>query len=137
MSDENVEIVRGVYDAAARRDGAGVLAAYDAEVEWDVSRAAIAPLVGERIYHGHQGLRRFFDDYHDAWEQIDYRYDELIDAGEHVLSVDVESGLGRSSGAEVEFTQYAVWTIRDRKIVHVRWFADRDEALEAAGLEPD
>ena len=135
MSEENVEIVRGVYDAAARRDSARVLALYDPEVELDLSRSQMGRLVGEGVYHGHDGLRRFFAAYHDAWKEVDYRYDELIDAGENVVSVDVESGLGRTSGAEVEFTQYAVWTIRDRKIVHVRWFAARDEALEAAGLE--
>jgi ketosteroid isomerase-like protein len=37
MSQENVELVRRVYDAAARRDAATVLALYDPEVELDNS----------------------------------------------------------------------------------------------------
>ena len=134
MSEENVEIVRQVYEAAARRDTAAVLALYDPEVEWDVSRSPLARLVGEGVYHGHEGLRRFFRAYHDAWENVRYEPEELIDAGDHVISVDHERGRGRASGVDVELTQYAVWTIREDKVVRGVWFPARDEALEAAGL---
>jgi ketosteroid isomerase-like protein len=134
MSQENVEIVRRVYEAAAQRNSAAVLAAYDPEVEWDVSRSRMARLVGEGVYRGHDGLRRFFRAYHDAWEDISYSFDELIDAGEKVISVDVETARGQLSGADVELTQYGVWTIRNGKIIQAAWFSVREEALEAAGL---
>ena len=134
MSEENVEIVRRVYEASGTRDTGAVLAAYDPEVEWDVSRSPLGRLVGEGFYRGHDGLRRFFRAYHDAWENIDYRCDELIEAGEHVISVDVERGKGQVSGAEVEWTQYAVWTVKGGKIVRVVWLPTREEALQAAGL---
>ena len=119
MSEENVEIVRQVYEASGTRDAGAVLAAYDPEVEWDVSRSPLGRLVGEKFYRGHDGLRRFFRAYHDAWEDVRYRCDELIDAGEHVISVDVEQGRGQVSGAEVEWTQYAVWTIKSGKIARL------------------
>jgi uncharacterized protein len=135
MSEENVEIVRRVYDAAARRDTATVLDLYHPEVEWDVSRSPMARLVGEGRYQGHEGLRRFFRAYHEAWENMEYEYEELIDAGEHVISVTHDRGRGRTSGAEVEFKQYAVWTIREGKIVQAVWCGTRAEALEAAGLQ--
>ena len=38
MSQENVEIVRRVYDAAAQRDSDAVLALYDPEVEVETTR---------------------------------------------------------------------------------------------------
>lgn len=134
MSHENIEVVRQVYEAAARRDGAAVLALYDRGVEWDVSRSPMARLVGEKLYHGHEGLRRFFRAYHEAWESIEYDAEELIDAGNHVISVDVERARGRASGVATDLTQYAVWTITDGKIVRVVWFPTRFEALEAVGL---
>jgi ketosteroid isomerase-like protein len=135
MSEANVEVVRRVYAAAARRDPAAVLAEYDPEVEWDVSRSHMARLVGEGVYQGHDGLRRFFRAYHDAWEDVSYGFDKLIDAGEDkVVSVDIEHARGRSSGADVEMTQYAIWTIRNGKIIRAIWFANRAEAFEAAGL---
>ena len=134
MSKENVEIVRRVYEAAARRDASAVLACYDARIEWDVSRSPMARLVGGGVYHGHEGLRSFFRQYHEAWDAIQYEGAELIDAGgEHVISVDTERTRGRASGVETELTQYAVWTVRRDKIVRVAWFPTRDAALEAAG----
>ena len=134
MSEENVEIVRRIYGAAAQRDSDAVLAAYDPDVEWDVSRSRMARLVGEGSYRGHDGLRRFFRAYHDAWADMNYRFDELIDAGDKVVSVDIEQARGQLSGADVEMTQYGVWTIRNGKVVRAAWFSDREEALEAAGL---
>jgi ketosteroid isomerase-like protein len=135
MSEQNVEVVRRIYAAAARRDPTAVLAEYDPEVEWDVSRSHMARLVGQGVYRGHDGLRRFFRAYHDAWEEVSYRFEELIDASDDtVLSVDIEQARGRSSGADVQLTQYAIWTIRDGKVIRAAWFASRAEALDAAGL---
>jgi len=135
MSEQNLEVVRRIYAAAARRDPDAVLAEYDPEVEWDVSRSHMARLVGEGFYRGHDGLRRFFGAYHDAWEEVSYGFDELIDAGDDtVLSVDIERARGRSSGAEVELRQYAIWTIRNGKVIRAAWFASRADALDAAGL---
>jgi ketosteroid isomerase-like protein len=38
VSEENVEIVRRVYEAVARRDTPTVLAAHDPDIEWDLTR---------------------------------------------------------------------------------------------------
>ena len=133
MSEENVEIVRRVYEAAARRDPATVLALYDPEVELDPSRLQTVGLF-DRVYHGHDGLRSFFREWHEAWEGIEYDYDELIDAGERVISVVTRHGRGRASGAEVEWPLALVWTIRKGKVIRVVWFPTRADALEAAGV---
>jgi ketosteroid isomerase-like protein len=136
MSEENVEIVRRVYDAAARRDAATVLALYDPEVELDVSRLGVVGIAGGvgGVYHGHKGLRAIFDDWHEAYGEIEYSYDELIDAGEHVISVVTRHARGRASGAEVERPFALLWTLREGKVIRVVWFLNRAEALEAARL---
>jgi ketosteroid isomerase-like protein len=134
MSEENVEIVRRVYQAAARRDSAATLALYDPDVEWDISHAPARELIaGSHHYAGHEGLQRFFREWHEAWENVEADYEELIDVGENVVSVETTRGRGRRSGVEVDLTHSAVWTIRTGKIVRVVWFATRAEALEAAG----
>jgi dienelactone hydrolase len=48
MSEENVEVVRRVHEAAARRDAAAVLALYDSEVELDASRLGLVGYAGGR-----------------------------------------------------------------------------------------
>jgi ketosteroid isomerase-like protein len=39
MSQENVEVVRGIYDAIARRDGVTPFQFYAEDIVWDVSQA--------------------------------------------------------------------------------------------------
>jgi ketosteroid isomerase-like protein len=137
MSEENVEVVRQVYDAAARRDTPSIFALYDAGVELDPSRLQFAGLAGGEagIYRGHEGLRSFFREWHEAWGAIEYDFEELIDAGgEHVISVVTRHARGRASGAEVERPLALVWTLRGNKVARVVWFLSRAEALEAVGL---
>jgi ketosteroid isomerase-like protein len=133
MSQENVEIVRSVYDAAARGDSERVFALYDPEVVLDSSRLEVVTTL--EVYRGHDGLRTFFRDWNEAWESIDYDVEELIDAGgQQVVSVVTRHGRGRTSGAEVDLHVALAWTVRDGKVVRVAWFRTRADALEAVGL---
>lgn len=134
MSEENVEIVRRVYDAAARRDAAKVLALYDPKVELDAAALGIVGSAGE-VFRGHEGLRSLFREWHEAWGTIEYDYEELIDAGEQVISVVTRHARGRSSGIEVERPFALLWTLRAGKVIRVVWFLNRADALEAAGLQ--
>ena len=130
-----MEIVRRLYDAVARRDDDAVLSLYDPEVEADFSRSPQGDMTGGTlIYRGHEGVRQLSRDWNEAWAEVDYEIGELIDAGQHVVLALTYRGTGRSSGAEVERTDYPVWTIRDGKIIRVVWLPTRAEALAAAGL---
>ena len=132
MSAENVEVVRQVFDAAGRRDAAAVLALYDPEVEWDASRIPLGGLTG-RVVHGRDDLRNWFREWFGAWAGLEDLYDELIDAGDDVVSVTRIRAQGRSSGIGVEMRGAAAWTIREGKIVRVVWFPTPEEALENVG----
>jgi ketosteroid isomerase-like protein len=131
MSRENMEVVQGVYDAASRRDSAAVLAFYDDSVELDNRSLVVG--AGD-VYQGHDGLRMLFREWNEAWENIDYKLDDLIDlGGDQIVSVVTRHGRGRTSGAEVEIHVALLWTINDGKVVRVVWFPTREAALEAAG----
>jgi ketosteroid isomerase-like protein len=135
MSQENVEVVRRVYEASARRDSATVLALYDRDCELDNTRGAFGDVTGRGVYRGHEEIRRGFRELFEAWENYENECEELIDAGDQVISVSSARGRGRASGLEVEWKHEAgVWTVREGRIVRVVWFPTREEALEAAGL---
>ena len=135
MSQENVEIVRQVYAAAAQHDTAHVLDFYDPEIKWDISHAPARGLMGEpHVFNGHEGLRTFFRHWYEAWKHVEPDLEALIDGGEQIISIETTRGRGRTSGAVVELPHAAVWTFREGKIVKVVWFGSRAEALEAAGL---
>jgi ketosteroid isomerase-like protein len=91
---------------------------------------------GRGVYHGHEGLRQVFREWHEAWESHKADVEELIDAGDdRVISVGTARGRGKASGIEVELPHQAgLWTIRDGRVIRVVWFPTREEALEAAGL---
>ena len=136
MSQENVEVVRRVYEAAARRDRATVFSLYDPDVEWDGTRSRWSEVsTGKPHFHGHEDLQRFFRQYYEMWESFEDDLQELIDAGDQVVSVVTSRGRGRASGVDVEWPgNVGVWTIRNGKVVRVVWFSTRGEALEAVGL---
>jgi uncharacterized protein len=134
MSRANVEIVRQVHDAATRRDAAAVFALYDPEVELDPSRVQIAGFAGQGVYRGHEGLRRFFREWHEAWENVEYDFEELIDAGDQVIAVVTRRARGRASGADVEWRLALVWTLRAGRVSRLAWFPTRAAAAEAVGL---
>jgi ketosteroid isomerase-like protein len=134
VSRGNVEIVRRIYEAAARRDSEAAMPLYDEDVEWDISHAPARELIaGSHLYHGHDGLQRFFREWHEAWESVEADYEELIDAGENVVVIETTRGRGRKSGVEVELPHASVWSLREGKVVRVVWFGTRAEALAAAG----
>jgi uncharacterized protein len=137
MSEENVELVRRLYEAVAERDSDTVLSIYHPDLEWDHTHntEVAAVMGGHTIYHGHDGLRRWSREFYEAWENVDAELEELIDAGDQVVVVLNYRGHGRVSGIEVEYTRMAgVLTIRDGQITRAEWFRRRDDALEAAGL---
>ena len=135
MSEENVEIVRRVYEAVREGNTETVLAAYDPAVEWDFHASPFRDFLRQNAYSGHDGIRRFIRErFSDAWADVEDHLEELIDAGEHVISVVTTRGTGLASGVEVGRKHAGVWTIRLGKIVRVSWFSSREEALEAAGL---
>jgi ketosteroid isomerase-like protein len=130
----NVEIVRGIYDAVARRDNVTPFEVYAEDIVWDVSNASRGGLGPKLVYHGHEGVRQFWRDGVAAFGEIKLEVEELIDAGDRVLAVIRERDVGRVSGVPVELTHLAVWTLVDGKAVRMQLFDDQQAAEQAAGL---
>lgn len=88
MSQEHVEVVRRLFDAVAQRDAEAVLTFYDPEVEWDHSHASgPSTITGADVYLGHEGIRHLSREFYEAFADVEAEILELIDAGEHVVSV--------------------------------------------------
>jgi uncharacterized protein len=130
MSEENVEIVRSLADAVQRGDSAAALSILDVDVEWH-DQAAIP---GAEVHRGREAVSRHFEQWFDAWEEIEYTPEELFDEDDRVVVVIRRRGRGRGSGVEVSDQVIHVYTVRGEKIVRFEGFTDKDEALAAAGL---
>ena len=134
MSRENVEVVREIYAAVARRDSATPFRFYADDIVWDATHGLLTGLGNKPVYHGHEGVREFWRDALSAFGEVDLEVEELIDAGDRVLAVIREREVGRASGVPVEASHLAVWTLADGKVTRMQIFDDRAKALEAAGL---
>jgi ketosteroid isomerase-like protein len=132
VSQENVETVRRHLEAFFSGDYEAALAAYDPAVEYDVS---IRP--EGRVYRGHDGVVEAHRTWGGTWENWKIEIEEIVDAGEHVLVVDRQSGRGKGSGVEFDQQTFWVYTLREGKIIRAMWLPTRARALVAAGLSEE
>jgi hypothetical protein len=136
MSQENVERMGRGIAAWNSGDLARYLQAVEEtvhpELEW---HAVIAELVegGEAVYRGHDGMRRFWEDWHDVW---DFHFDALDfrDLGETLIVLAQISATGRASGAQLKTPLAMVATFSDGLLIRLDSYLDHDEALAAVGL---
>ena len=135
MSEENLDVVRRIYDAAARRDAVIPFEIYAEDIIWDMSNSRRALLAMKPVYHGHEGVRQYWRENVSVFGEVDFEVEELIDAGDQVLAVIREREVGRASGVPVETTHLAVYTLRGGKVIQMQVFDDRQQALKAVGLE--
>ena len=87
-------------------------------------------------YDGPDGIRRFFTDIADASPDFKIVIESLEAVGpDQVLGFMCVTGTGRASGIPMEYVTGNVYDIADGKIQRIRVFFDRNQALEAAGLQ--
>jgi ketosteroid isomerase-like protein len=133
MRSRNVEIVRGAYEAFNQEGRETMLEYLDPEIEWDESDL---PARRPGVYHGHDGVIRLLNENAALWEDIRIAIDEIKEGeGDQVIAFIRATGKGRHTGVDVELASAQVWTLRNGKAVHVRLYLDREEALQAAGLQ--
>ena len=137
MSDENVQIVRRLYDAWLARDYEAVLSTYDPDIRLNPDPESWWVGV-EEDYVGHEGVNRYMRGVYEAFTDYRPEVEQIIDVGEgRVLTLAVEHGTGRGSGAEVQSSKTAhLWTLKDGKAVQLDLFLDRDRAFQAVGTVP-
>lgn len=63
MPQENVDVVRRVFEAASQRDAAAVSELYDADVEWDSSGTLPGEVESGGGARGYEGLQAWFRQY--------------------------------------------------------------------------
>jgi len=129
MSEENVEVVRQMYDAYSRGDNEAALAAFDPEVEMD---ASVRPEGG--VYRGRQGIAEALRTWSGTWEDFKIEVEEMIDAGERVLVVEHQTGRGKGSGIPLDEHTFSSFTCEAGKSDRLVWVPTRAAALAAAGL---
>jgi ketosteroid isomerase-like protein len=126
MSQENVEIVKGLVRAFRAGEWDQALRVYDEAAELDLTR-----LPGGGVYRGPDGVRDFFTRWVGSWEQFEAEPLEFIDQGDVVIAVMRIRAVGRGSGAPVTMRSADVYTVADGRVVRQVGYPNADEVLEA------
>jgi ketosteroid isomerase-like protein len=129
MSQENVELVKGLFSRwnAGERTFAAEMHP-DAEI---LSRG----LMEGRLLRGREGVRRWFREVDEQFDEWRITTEEWRDAGVYVVALGRLHIHGRESG--IAFDQPVGWLfeIRDGQVFRLETFLDKPaEALDAAGL---
>jgi len=130
MSQENVEIVRKVFDAMSTRDRETAVSYAAPDMVVDATRRVFNPTT----YLGLEGLQQFMADMDEIWEEFRPDPREFLDAGDRVVVTGRMAGKGKGSGVVVEDDFAGIWTVRDGRVVHWAIQPDRASALAAVGL---
>jgi ketosteroid isomerase-like protein len=130
MSEENVEIVRHVYESGMiDRDPEELMQLATSDIEYVNPPYAVETGVRRGLVAVAQAMRRFAE----PWEESRHELRELFDCGDAVVAAVSWHIRGRGSERELVNEEAHTWTLHEGRIARFEWGQDLSKALEAAG----
>jgi ketosteroid isomerase-like protein len=144
MSKENVELVKAIMprevDLVEILKGDDPLSVFigspldsldpDINVVFEASHAGGPPVT----FEGVDGLLEGWRDWLIPWEAYRITVERVVDAGDEVVVAASVSARTERHGVEVRHRPASVWTLRNGKIVTVRFFLEQSDAFDFAGV---
>jgi uncharacterized protein len=129
MSQENVQIVQGVYEAFGRGDVPTVLGRMDQGIEWNEAENFI--YADRNPYVGPQAvLEGVFMRLGSEWEGFAVTPEEWLDAGDRIVVLGTYSGTHKATGRRVRAQFAHIWSVRDGKVVRFQQYTDTKQFAE-------
>jgi len=136
MTEQSVELVRGLYDALAQGDVPAMLADMSDDIEW--YEAEGMPYGG--LYHGGVAVaENVFGPITADIPDLAITPQQFIASGNAVAVVARYTGTGKATGKKLDLAVVHLWDVRDGKVARFRQFADTAKFLETvpAGTNAD
>jgi ketosteroid isomerase-like protein len=131
VPDEPLELARVGFDAWSRGDLEALLTTLDEDVEFWTS--GVFPGL-EPVYRGHEGMRKFWDDFRSPWQSLRIMMDDIRERGDRIVALYRFEAVGRD-GLTLQREGANVITLRDGIAIRIDAHASWKTALEAVGLE--
>lgn len=130
MSQENVALIKSLYDAFARGDVPAVLAAMDPQIVWN--EAENSPYADKNPYVGPAAvLEGVFARFAGEWDGFSVALEEALDAGDAVVTTGRYGGAYKKTG-KGNHAQFAhIWKLRGGKVVRFQQYTDTAQAAKA------
>jgi ketosteroid isomerase-like protein len=123
-----VELGRGLFEAANRRDFDAILLRYAPDAVWDMN-----PLGGLGSFVGHVAIRGFWEDWFASYEDLEIEPEEMLDLGNGIgftVVVQTARPVGSSGEVRLRYALVSVWA--EGLIERLTNYTDIDEARAAA-----
>jgi ketosteroid isomerase-like protein len=117
MSDQNLELVRGAYEAFSRGDIPAVLEVLADDVAWTVP----PPLPQAAEANGRDEVVRFFERLGGIWQDLDLDLDDFVASGDRVCVIG--RGSGKVDGQQAGYGFVHCWTIDGGRAVRFDEYA--------------
>jgi ketosteroid isomerase-like protein len=128
--DDKVALLRGAMAAFNAHDVDAFLRYCDEDIEFQSVFAGVGG-----VFHGHAGMRRWFDDLLEVWDGGFHQEPEaFFDLGERALLYTALHARGGHSGAEATMPIAAVFELRGGLIVTWKGYTQREDALRELGV---
>jgi len=132
MSQENVALIRGLYDGFAAGDVAAVLGAMSPDIVWN--EAENFPYADGNPYVGPDAIAQgVFARCIGEWDGFTVTIDEILDAGDTVVALGRYSGTYKATGAPIDAQLAHVWRIEGGKAARFQQYADTAQVARATG----
>jgi hypothetical protein len=132
MSEQNVALVRSVYDAFGKGDIPAVLGCMASDMEWN--EAENFPYADGNPYVGADAIvGGVFARLGGEWDGFTVVPDEFLDAGDTVVMLGRYKGACKATGKPLDAQTCHVWRVKDGKAVHFQQYTDTLQANRAMG----
>jgi ketosteroid isomerase-like protein len=130
MGEERIAAVRRYFEALEHTDFGGALELLDEDFEFDYSRSR-GPLQG--VYRGKADLKRWYENFLEAFSEFEALETEIAEIGDHVLRVGGFRARGRGSGVEAKAFGATVWSFRGNVPIKAVLYQSKEDALADIG----
>jgi ketosteroid isomerase-like protein len=131
LDQENLDLLRRGFEYV-EKTGEFLPEAVHPDFVFDTTtfRGAIRPGIFVGVDEANEWLAEWISSFEDWAVDVE----EVFAAGDRLVTIARQHGKAKHGGPEVEMRFAQVWTFRDGRIARLEMYADRDDALEAAGL---
>ena len=128
---ENVEVLRGAYEAFNHGDMETVTATWETDIEFVGPDSSRMPGAGP--HRGKEDVARLFSGMRDRWEGLLLVPDEFVEQGETVVVLGHLEGRAKATGTDVKVPFVHVWRMREGKVRRGQALTDTAVIADALG----
>ena len=133
MSQENILIVRGLYDSFGKGDVPSLLGKMDHAVEWNEAENFIYadgnPYVGPQAV-----LEGVFMRLGTEWEGFSVTPEEWMDAGNRVVVLGTYKGTHRGTNKRVRAQFAHVWSLKEGRVARFQQYTDTKQFADVVAV---